>query len=84
MTTVELHLAFEWTCEECGRGNFASAVTLAPESIDRNNLPNVAGLDPEHITEWLDAGGQGDFMTAPTRVTCGHCGEKFDVEEAGA
>lgn len=69
MTKVELHQAFQWTCEECGRDNFARAVV--PESLE-GQIPE--GLELEDFE-----GGQ--WVTAPNRVTCEHCGERFETEE---
>jgi hypothetical protein len=74
MTTVELHMAFLWTCDDCGRDNFVRGVTVAPEAIDPDELPG-------DVAEWLDAGGDGGWMSAPDRVTCEHCRATFDTEQ---
>lgn len=76
--TVELHQAYLWTCDVCGRDNFERSITIDPESIDLDDLPD--GVDPDMVREWIDGGGEGDFVTAPTRVTCGHCRAVFDVD----
>lgn len=80
MTTVELHAAFVWTCDDCGRDNFTRGVTVAPESIDPGDLPDARNADAEAIGEWLESGGGGDFLMAPDAVTCGHCGSRFATE----
>jgi hypothetical protein len=77
--TVELVQAFLWTCEECGRDNFERAITLESESIDPDDLPEAAGTDPETVREWLQSGGEGAWVTAPSHVRCQHCGAEFDV-----
>jgi hypothetical protein len=71
--TVELHHAFFWICDACGRDNFARAVTVAPES-----------LGPDDRAEFEAAGfdlGRGEFTTRPDAVACGHCGAEFDVAD---
>lgn len=73
MASVELHQAFLWTCNSCGRDNFARAVTLEPASIDLDD-------EPEEVREWLADGQEGAWLTTPDRVTCGHCRAEFDVE----
>jgi rubredoxin len=77
---VELHQAFLWTCEECGRDNFERAITIAPESIDPDDLPSVLGLEPEEVKEWMESGGGGSWTTAPTHVCCPHCEARFRAE----
>lgn len=68
--TAELAQAYCWTCDGCGRDNFERAVTLAPESIRPGDIP-------EDIQDWLDAGGEADWVMAPDRVRCRHCGASF-------
>lgn len=75
---VELHNAFLWTCEECGRDNFARTVTVDPA----NMLP----VDREDYKDAVRAWGEGSPMVdvfclmAPDTVTCGHCGVTVDVD----
>ncbi len=76
--TVELIQAFVWTCDECGRDNFERGVSLSPESIAIDQLPDA--MDAETFQAWTQAGGEGAFMTAPSRVTCPHCNSQFDTE----
>lgn len=69
---VELHPAFKWTCDECGRTNFTSAV--------------VAELSPEERKEMLEAGmtpTTGDWLIAPAEVECQKCGTTFETKESG-
>ena len=63
---VELHQAFLWTCEECGRDNFERAITHEPGDDDEDEIPE---------------GFEGVWLTAPTEVTCKHCGEEFDIAD---
>jgi hypothetical protein len=76
---VELHQAFTWTCESCGRDNFERGVTVAPESVDLDELPDTE--ETESIRMWIAEGGEGVFVVAPDWVTCGHCGERFETED---
>lgn len=72
---VELHDAYVWDCDSCGRENFERAVVVAPESLDpetRAALADVAGDD------WIT----GDFTTRPDVVRCRACGAEFDAEDA--
>lgn len=76
--TVELHSAFFWTCDQCGKDNFERGITVAPETIDMNDLPE--SVDPEMVKEWFDGGGEGSFIMSPTDVQCRFCSEQFKVE----
>lgn len=59
MHKVELHPAFWWTCDSCGRENYGRAVR-----------PSNAGTD------------DGEWLLAPTHVTCEACGTVFETEES--
>jgi hypothetical protein len=77
--SVELKPAFGWTCDECGRWNFARAV--AAEGVDKaeaeSHLREMLNLQPyESIPEWHG----GEFLMAPTSVTCATCGAHFSTE----
>lgn len=62
-TSVEIHQAFLWTCDDCGRDNFERAITVSPETIE----------------EWVEGIGEGAWLRAPDRVTCSHCGTNFET-----
>lgn len=66
--TVELRMAFAFTCEECGRDSFVRGIV--PESLE--------GQIPEDV-DLGDFDG-GEWVMRPERVTCGHCGLMFAVE----
>jgi ribosomal protein S27E len=74
--TVELHQAYEWTCEKCGRQNFGSSITaeLTPEERQEmlHDIGDVDDDDREYVLN-------GCFLTSPDEVTCAHCGETFDA-----
>jgi rubredoxin len=78
-TTVELHQAYFFICEECGRDVFVRAEAYA---IDHETARSIAenvdggGGDPDEVV-LHDIGCE----TIPDEVTCPHCGARFDTEE---
>jgi hypothetical protein len=68
MKTVELHTAFAWTCDECGRDNHCHGIHFVPTPEDK------ACTDEDGVPD------DGGWMLAPNEVTCAHCGEKFKTE----
>lgn len=79
MRTVELVQAFLWTCDECGRDNFERAITIEPESIDKDELPFLTNTTQEEVADWISGGGDCDFLMAPQFVKCRYCDEVFDT-----
>ena len=77
LPTVEIHQAFVWTCDSCGRDNFERAIAVSPEEIDPSDIPVDDPETAEMIREWIDGGGEGAFVRAPANVTCPHCGAEF-------
>ena len=76
---VELRPAYEWTCDNCGRNNFVSAIVADFDEADRLQVAIDLGLlDPleTEIPEDLT----GDFVTYPLEVTCQHCGSEYEVD----
>jgi hypothetical protein len=78
---VELHQAFHWICDACGRDNFERAITVDPASIDAEDLPIEDPDRAEAIRDWINNAGEGDFVQAPEDVTCLHCGAEFATED---
>jgi hypothetical protein len=83
---VELHQAFVWTCEDCGRDNFERGTIIEPEAMagTPEQLRSEAELQEANIClSALDIDARVGFtwMTAPVRVTCGHCGAKFVTKD---
>lgn len=70
--TVELHQAFFWTCEACGRDNYARAIAISPDSPDGREFLRRLQIQGIKI--------QGEILATPTTVKCGECAEKFKVE----
>jgi hypothetical protein len=93
--SVELRPAFEWTCEACGRDNFARAVTYEgpPICVECHHAEDDhAGtgqgrsyLPCEH--PGCDCGGfetsedlAGEWLMKPARVVCTHCRTRFETQ----
>jgi hypothetical protein len=75
---VELIQAFAWTCEDCGRDNFARAVAV--EGADAKELQqqmrdDLGLMDFEPIPD----GWGGELLMAPKRVMCATCGAEFET-----
>ena len=71
---VDLRLAFEWTCEECGRDIFEHAITIDKSSFDKEELEEIIesfGLD-EHE--------EGVLQMAPQEVLCPYCKIKYKIK----
>lgn len=73
---VELHEAFFWACDDCGRDNFARAVEIEPESdliADEDRVEAAVAM--------ATAGANGGaFLMRPGEVKCSWCGAEFNVE----
>lgn len=76
---VEMHHAWEWTCDDCGRNNFVSAIVAEFSEDDRLETARRLGVVDEFCTE-IPEDLTGDFMTFPTEVKCDHCGSEFESE----
>jgi hypothetical protein len=70
-THVELHLAFVFTCDHCGRDSFVRAVALEPEQTTE--------MVPEADREKVE-GYEGNWCMKPERVKCLRCDSEFEVE----
>jgi hypothetical protein len=62
--TAELHIAYVWDCDACGRENFERAM--------------VYEFSPEEIAEGEYE--TGNWMTHPDSVICRGCGAVFDAK----
>jgi hypothetical protein len=77
MQTIELHQAFFFICDDCGRDNFARGDIVSPEKINPSEIDTGYEELTENLREYLANGGT--LTKAPDRVTCGHCGAQFQV-----
>jgi len=71
MRTVELHAAFMYDCDECGKENFVRAITPEVEEHERAELFEAMGIsDEDDLIPTL----------VPIEVTCIHCGTMFETD----
>lgn len=75
---VEMRPAYEWTCEECGRNSFESAMVAEWSPEERVEQARHMGLIGEFDTV-IPEELTGDFVTHPDEVTCQHCGATFET-----
>lgn len=76
---VEMRPAYEWTCDECGRNQFESAMLADFSEEDRLETAKQCGLIEGYATEIPDD-LTGDFVTYPEQVTCKHCGTTYETK----
>jgi hypothetical protein len=74
---VELHAAFEWTCDLCGRSHFARAVTLEDQQVEEL-VSREDREEAEALMEVIDSLGTGWFIK-PATVRCPDCDVEFNV-----
>jgi predicted nucleic acid-binding Zn ribbon protein len=67
---IELHPAFVFDCDECGRENFVR------EIVEEHDEETDSELRSEHSIEPYE---EGHWVLTPTTVTCQHCNADFDV-----
>ena len=65
---AEMHHAYVWDCDNCGRENFVRAIAFegSPDDLEE--------MREEHGVETWDA---GEFETYPDGVKCKHCGTEY-------
>lgn len=76
---AEMLAAYEWICDDCGRNQYVSAVTVEFGSEEEQlQFAKENGL-VEQFAESLPADMNGDFVTYPDAVVCEHCGSEFET-----
>ncbi len=71
MIQIELHPAFVWDCDECGRQNFERAIIPPFQSKeDEQRARAILNITPE----------EGFPVMAPYVVTCRGCSTQFDTD----
>lgn len=72
---VELHVAYLWDCDACGRENFCreqfGLVHMTPE--DYEGLPDDVEITDDMLGDLL-------FPGEPDTVTCAFCNAEFETE----
>lgn len=89
MTPVELHDAFMFTCDECGRDTFIRAITISQEQIDGTGdaeiIDEIATAFGEIIKNFEDEDliqeGGVTYTARPKIVKCDHCNSEFQTFE---
>lgn len=89
---VELHAAFVWDCDECGRENFERAVegNLTNEILNAMDADSVAYSVAEGVEETGNSDEDGNeelnasallccVVAAPKHVKCKHCDTSFET-----
>lgn len=72
--TIELHEAFFWICEACGRDNFIRAVShigFPPDMSAKEKKATAKLLGEDKTFGWTEV---------PKEVTCESCKETFPAE----
>lgn len=67
---IEIRLAWEWTCEECGRDQFERAPIIAIEQMKPGMV--LSAVDEE-------ASQNDSWHVRPNYVICNHCESEFEV-----
>lgn len=71
MIQIELHPAFVWDCDECGRQNFERAIIP----------PFQSKADEEYVRQILDITPEEGFpVMAPFNVSCRKCEARFETD----
>lgn len=81
MRSVDLHQAFLWTCEDCGRDNFERAVAVEPESREGRLFADLTDHAVDEVNEVLGERGASAglcLVMAPEMVRCPHCGAEYE------
>lgn len=68
MKSIELRLAYAWTCENCGTNNYAEGLVIEADSDTMAELRDDHGIQPWEC---------GDFIEMPDIVMCLGRGEQY-------
>lgn len=72
MKLIELHLAFVFDCDDCGRENFVRSITGDFSEEELQELREEHGVEVYELGEW---------HTRPGVVKCKFCGSDFLTAE---
>lgn len=73
MNTIDLHQAFSWICDECGKRNFERAIAVEMSEEEKESMCSEIGVNPE----------EGDWLRAPINVQCVSCKAEYEVGMVG-
>lgn len=68
---IELHLAFVYDCDNCGKENFVRSIRIEADEDTMQELMEEHGVQPYEI---------GEYQQAPTTVKCTFCGTEYNTE----
>ena len=74
LNTVELRLAYEFTCDNCGRDTFLRCEALDPSSLTEDEFHQL------YFDHGIAIDDLGDWTFQPEQVTCPHCDITFKVK----
>jgi len=78
---VELRPAWEWTCDDCGKTNFASSITVEMPDDEKLQFAKHHGMIEEFVEELPEELQDADLMSQPIDVTCNFCNSRFETED---
>jgi ribosomal protein S27E len=76
--TVELHPAWQWDCDACGREVFERTMTQQLTAEEVRELAERMG--EEVVGELPPDDERGEVVHLPDEVECPHCGAIFATE----
>ena len=85
MERVEMHQAYVWDCNQCGRENFERAIEFdGPQEEKDEMLRQMGAIDEWQSEADLPDGVGIGLQMAPDKVTCKHCQAVFETEREEA
>lgn len=82
MKTVELFIAYTWTCDECGRNNYSDGIPVPrddlAEAMLREADVEIDELDEAELASFEEA-LESECCVRPDQVKCKHCNTEFVV-----
>ena len=67
---IELHPAFVYDCDNCGRENFVRAVRIEADEETMQELREEHGIEAYDV---------GDWCQAPVTVKCAYCNTEYET-----
>jgi hypothetical protein len=78
MNTVELHAAWSWCCDECGKDNFEYSVNLDLSKYGKEERRAIA-ISIRLIERDEETPESFEVLSQPEEVQCSHCAAMFAV-----
>lgn len=85
MTKAELHAAYSWDCDECGKENFVRGVEANLDEPVAKCIEDQDQIDLHYQCIAEPDATESDYLItaiviAPKKVTCAHCNKTFETE----